>query len=95
MAFFKYTAKKLFNGFVSIRDYHIKMCVEKGLDLVIEYNRSLMGVPLEWMKKPDMFQIHRRKFKSKFSKSKVKGDDEYELFEFFFVAGKNIKKKTN
>lgn len=92
MPFFKYTAKKLFNGFVSVRDYHIRMCVEKNLDLVVEYQGQLMGVPLEWLKKPALFQIHQKKFKSKFENSNVNGTGEYTLFEFKFISGKNIKK---
>lgn len=86
--YYEYQAKKLYKGFASVRDYVIKECIEKGLDLVINYKENKMGVPLEHLKNPHLYQIHRTKFKSKVNEGQI-----YELYDIFFVAGKNIKLK--
>lgn len=87
--YYEYKVKKLYNGFASVRDFIIERCIRENQDLVIDFEGKKMGVPLEHLKKPYLYQIHRRKFQSKF-----KEGQSYELYDVFFVKDRNIKKKV-
>lgn len=68
---------KIFNGFVSVRDYLVKKCVALRQDLVIIHDGKKMTVPFETIENPMRFQIHKTKFKSKFENK-----PSYELYDF-------------
>jgi nucleosome binding factor SPN SPT16 subunit len=71
------TVKKTFNGMVSVRDYLVEKCIARREDLVVEYKKAKMTVPLERLM--TKFQIHSRKFASKFN------DESYTLYDFKFI----------
>lgn len=71
-----YEAKKLFNGFASVRDYIVKEAIAKGEPLVIVYKRSRMTVPHDYLKG---WQMHATVFKSKFN------DKSYTLYDFKYM----------
>ena len=73
----KYKAKKLFNGFASVRDYIIKKAIKSKSNLVIEFDGKEMTIPLSELEEP--FQMHKREFISKYNGTK------YELYDFKFV----------
>jgi len=80
------TIERLYNGFASVREDIIVTCVNNGLDLVLEWEGNYMGVPLEKLKNPMLYQIHTSKFQSKYNK-----DQQYQLYDFFFIKNKGIK----
>ena len=45
--------KKVFNGFVSVRDYVVKKCVNRREDLLIEHDGAFMKVPFARLIDPD------------------------------------------
>lgn len=77
----KYKVKRLYKGFASVRDYIVKKCINKKKDLTLVYNNTYKNIPLEELK--NYFQLHRRKFKSKF------GSKEYELIDFKWDLDEN------
>lgn len=81
----KYTAKKLFKGYVSVRDYIVNKCLSKGEDLLIEFSGKFMTISLNDLK--NNYQIHKTKFQSKF------GNKQYELIDFEFIP--DIKKQIS
>lgn len=84
-----YFCKKLFNGFASVRDTAISRCIHNGQSLVIHYDGERMTIPLEKLIDPDKFQIHRKKFKSKYDGAR------YELYDFVFVPDDRQQKLFN
>jgi hypothetical protein len=67
--------KKLFNGTISLRDFIIRKCVERGIPLkVIHGNQYMILSPTELVVK--RFQLTNRVFKSKF------GGRNYQLFDY-------------
>lgn len=79
--------KKLFNGFASVRDYIIAAAVKERKDLIIQYKGKTMRVPLERLK--SKWQLHGRKFKSKFN------DSYYTLYDFKFEADSDKKQRED
>ncbi len=75
-----YKIKRLYNGLASIRTTTIDLCTKKGVDLKLIYEGRIMTIPLEKLKNPEKFQIHSRKFRSKFDANQT-----YELYDFPFV----------
>lgn len=73
----KVKVKKLFLGCASIRDYIIRQAIEKGKDILVEYNNQQMLIPLNKLK--DRFQFHRHKFTS------IIDSRTYELIDFRFM----------
>ena len=78
-----YEVKKMFKGFVSVRDYIIKKCADRNEELVIIHKGKRMTVPVKVLKNLDYFQIHRTKFASKY-----KDGQTYELCDFVFQPDK-------
>ena len=60
--------KKVFNGFVSVRDYVVKKCGNRREDLLIEHDGEFMKVPFARLIDPD--SLHTKEFTSKFDGSK-------------------------
>ena len=81
----KYTVKKLFNGFASVRDHIIKKAIKENDDLVIEFEDKEMTVPLSDLENP--FQLHKREFISKYNGTK------YKLYDFKFIPGDDNQEK--
>ena len=81
----RYKVKKLFNGFASIRDHIIDKCLDSECDLIIEFEDKEMTVPLSDLDNP--FQLHERKFISKYNGTK------YKLYDFKFVPNNNNQEK--
>jgi hypothetical protein len=78
--------ERLYKGFASVRENIIVLCVNNGWDLVLEWEGNYMGVPLEKLKNPMLYQIHTSKFQSKYNK-----DQQYALYDFLFIKNKGIK----
>jgi len=79
----KIKVKKLYCGFVSVRDYIIKKCLKEQKGIILKFEDKIMTIPYNKLK---VFQLHKRKFKSKFN------NKEYELVDFKFIPD-NIKTK--
>lgn len=79
----EYTAKKLFNGFASVRDYIVKDCIEKRESLVIVYKGDKMTIPFEFLTE---WQLHKKEFKSKY------GTGNYTLYDYKFIDDETRKK---
>jgi len=84
----QYQCKKLFNGYASIRDTTIENCIARGEDLVVIFDGDMMVLPLDKLKNPIRFQIHKTIFRSKYNRSQC-----YSLFDFKFVPGKDRQGK--
>jgi len=81
---------RLYKGYASVRQTIIAECIRRGQDLVIEWNGNYMGVPLEHLKNPILYQIHTTRFESRYNKGQS-----YYLYDFKFIKNKGviIKKK--
>jgi len=76
--------RKLLNGTVSLRDYIVKKCTEKGTSLkVIHEGQCMIPSPAELVTKK--FQLANRLFKSKF------GGPNYQLFDYEWRPSKKIR----
>lgn len=73
--------EKLYKGYASIRSNILKLCLDKGYDLVVQYKDDTMTIPYKNLKDNTQFTV--RKFKSKFD------NREYELFDFKFISDKD------
>jgi hypothetical protein len=78
--------ERLYKGFASIRENIIAECIKRKQNLIIEWNGNYMGIPLNHLLRPLLFQIHTREFESKFNSGQ-----KYTLFDFYFVKDKNLK----
>jgi len=80
----KYVVKKLYKGYASIRDYIVQECLKNEDGLVIEYEGKIMTIYNSQLK---TFQLHTRKFISKFN------NETYELVDFKFLPDEENKKQ--
>ncbi len=82
----KVTVKKLFLGCASIRSYIVDKQLEKGLGIIISYNKRRMTVSYEQLNKK--WQIHKREFKSNWGVLK------YQLYDIPFIPD-DMNRKRN
>jgi hypothetical protein len=73
----KYRVKKIWNGFVSVRDYVVEDCVKNNLDLVILLDNQSMTIKCSDLSNP--LNIIKREFISKFD------GRPYKLYDFRWV----------
>jgi hypothetical protein len=85
MESYKVKVRKLFKGFVSIRDYVVQTCIRKNQKLVVEYESQKMTLSVEDLK--NKFQIHKRVFQSEYSKKY----NTYQLLDFKFIVDGKTK----
>ena len=84
-----YKVQKLYQGFVSVRDYAIQKCLSSGEDLILSYDGKIMTVKRTDLSK--FWQIHSKRFFKKF------GDGTYSLVDFKFISDdekKEMKKES-
>lgn len=78
-----YRARKIFNGYVSVRDYIVKKCREMNEDLIIYFGNEKMVLS------PDeldcAIQLNPKTIQSKFGGS-------YKLYDFKWSPDKKIQK---
>ena len=65
--------KKVFNGYVSVRDYVVKKCANKREDLLIEHDDKFMKIPFSTLIDPS--SLHTKEFISKYDGSKYTLND--------------------
>tara|TARA_Y100000310_G_scaffold287414_1_gene312298 strand:+ start:276 stop:536 length:261 start_codon:yes stop_codon:yes gene_type:complete len=70
----KYPVKKLFRGYVSIRDYVVSKAIRTGQSIEVEYEGEKMVLKKENLTDPEMFT--KREFQSQY------GTGCYELYDF-------------
>ena len=71
------TVKKLFLGHVSIRDYIVNQCLNKGMGIVVKFDKRKMTISYDQLKNKK--QITKQLFSSKY------GTKDYQLYDFPFV----------
>lgn len=79
--------KKLFLGYISIRDYIVEDLIKKKQGIKVKYRTQIMTVPYGELRKK--FQVHKLKFRSQYSTKT------YELYDFPFIPdemNKEVKK---
>jgi hypothetical protein len=81
----EYTAKKLFNGHVSIRDYIVKKALRKRESIRVSYEGDKMIIDRKQLKRAvdSAFRFHAKEFKSAFNGKK------YMLYDFVWVKDAN------
>lgn len=81
----RYEVKKLFMGYVSVRDYIVDHLADHGGNLEIVYEGKIMTVPNKVLQERP--QIHKTTFTSKFN------GKSYMLYDFKFKADEQQKAK--
>lgn len=72
----KVKVRKLYKGYVSIRDYVVKKCISKEQGIEVSYNDTIMVLTPEDLERG--IHLHHQKFLSMFS------DRKYLLIDFKF-----------
>ena len=70
----KYPVKKMFRGYVSIRDYVVSKAIRSGQSIEVNYEGEKMILKRENLTNPEMFT--KRAFRSQYGKGS------YELYDF-------------